>query len=448
MPLRLEIVSDQKRALGERSVKEFGIDGGVIGRSLESDWVLPDPDRFLSSRHASIDHRSGSYYLVDTSTNGVFVNDAEVPVGRGKPQRLFSGDRLRLGEYELRVFIDDEDTVGNALMTGEHVDPVSTALLVEAPDLTSKDLIEVTEITGNIEIADLLKSDAQADEIRREAHKAGFDLELEEEPAEATATAVIVAEPEPEPEPAPAVQPKPKAKPKPAANNVAKRAKAKKPKTPAAEETASPVAGVDLKPFFRAAGLDYQQLDARQTTLLLQRLGQLMREVVVGITETLHQRAEQKNTLRLAHTTIQPNNNNPLKFAAGVDEALHNLLFKDAAAYLSAVEAVRESFTDVRVHQHALLTGLFAAFIDFIERLDPEELQSKFDRGMKRGAILGAANKMKYWDLYSELYQVMTQHPPGQFPHLFAEELARAYEAAAENGTGRTDDKAASAPAA
>ncbi len=79
---------------------------------------------------------------------------------------------------------------------------------------------------------------------------------------------------------------------------------------------------------------------------------------------------------------------------------------------------------------------------------DPEELQSKFDRGMKRGAILGAANKMKYWDLYSELYQVMTQHPPGQFPHLFAEELARAYEAAAENGTGRTDDKAASAPAA
>lgn len=441
MPLRLEIVSDQKRALGERSTKEFGVDGGIIGRSLESDWVLPDPDRFLSSRHASIDHRSGSYYLVDTSTNGVFVNDAEVPVGRGKPQRLFSGDVLRLGEYEVRVAIDDDDTLGDALMTGEHIDPVSTALLVEAPDLTSKDLIEVTEITGNVEIADLLKSDAQADEIRREAHKAGFDLELEAEPV---ATAVIVTDPQP----APAPRPRPKVEARPVAKTPKPKAKASNPKQQPIDAAAIPVAGVDLKPFFRAAGLDYRQLDARQTTLLLQRLGQLMREVVVGITETLHQRAEQKNTLRLAHTTIQPNNNNPLKFAAGVDEALHNLLFKDAAAYLSAVDAVRESFTDVRVHQHALLSGVFAAFIDFIERLDPEELQSKFDRGMKRGAILGAANKMKYWDLYSELYQVMTQHPPGQFPHLFAEELARAYEAAAESGPNKPDQKAASAPAA
>ena len=56
---------------------EFGRSGGTIGRSLESDWVLPDGQRYLSSRHASIDYRSGSYYVVDTSTNGVYVNDAE-----------------------------------------------------------------------------------------------------------------------------------------------------------------------------------------------------------------------------------------------------------------------------------------------------------------------------------------------------------------------------------
>ena len=42
---------------------EFGQTGGTIGRSLESDWVLPDGQRYLSSRHASIDYRSGSYFL-------------------------------------------------------------------------------------------------------------------------------------------------------------------------------------------------------------------------------------------------------------------------------------------------------------------------------------------------------------------------------------------------
>ena len=442
MPLRLEIVSDQKRALGERSTKEFGMDGGSIGRSLESDWVLPDPERFISSRHASIDYRSGSYYLIDMSTNGVYVNESEVPVGRGKPQRLFSGDRLRLGEYDVRVTIDDDDTVGNALETGEHIDPVTTAQLVDAPDLTSKDLIEVTEITGNVEIADLVSEHAQADELRRDAELAAMNLELEAEP---TATAVV----EPDPELASQATPKAKVKREKKVTR-ANKAEEKPRKTARSSAPATDQASdVDLKPFFRAAGLDQQQLDPRQTALLLQRLGQIAREVVVGITETLHQRAEQKNTLRLAHTTIQPNNNNPLKFAAGVDEALHNLLFKDAAEYLPAVEAVRESFADVRIHQDALLKSMFVAFIDFVERLDPEELQNKFDRGMKRGAILGAANKMKYWDLYSELYQVMTQHPPGQFPHLFAEELARAYEAAIEGSPATTTgEQAKRAPAA
>ena len=61
MPLRLQIISRHRQGLGERSMKEFGRDGGTIGRSLESDWVLPDGQRYVSSRHASIDFRSGSY---------------------------------------------------------------------------------------------------------------------------------------------------------------------------------------------------------------------------------------------------------------------------------------------------------------------------------------------------------------------------------------------------
>ena len=105
MALRLQIISRHRQSLGERAAMEFGRNGGTIGRSLESDWVLPDGQRYLSSRHASIDFRSGSYYIVDTSTNGVYVNDAEQPVGRGNPQRLFTGDRVRLGEYEMSVEI-------------------------------------------------------------------------------------------------------------------------------------------------------------------------------------------------------------------------------------------------------------------------------------------------------------------------------------------------------
>jgi type VI secretion system FHA domain protein len=151
-----------------------------------------------------------------------------------------------------------------------------------------------------------------------------------------------------------------------------------------------------------------------------------MREVVLGVTENLHLRAEQKNVLRVPTTTIQPQNNNPLKFSASVEEALSNLLFRDSPEYLSAVDAVRETFGDIKQHQQHMLAAVRTAIVDYVGRLDPDELESKIGAG--RGALINAANKLKYWDLFKDLYQVVSQHQPGQFPHQFLEEFARAYE--------------------
>jgi len=47
--------------------------------------------------------------------------------------------------------------------------------------------------------------------------------------------------------------------------------------------------------------------------------------------------------------------------------------------------------------------------------------------GWRRGALLGAANKMKYWDLYVEFYQALNQRNEQGLPPVFAEELARTY---------------------
>ena len=408
MPLILTITSSQKDGLGDTSSHEFGIHGGTVGRSVENDWVLPDAKRYVSSRHFAIDFRAGSYYLVDTSTNGIYVNDAEVPVGRGKPQRLFSGDQLRAGEYQMTVQIEGDQTM--ELLAHDNLRrPVDKAQQVSAPEPTRDDLINVSDITGAVEIQQLLAEDAEEDAIRLAAERAAASLSLEET-RERQKPALNSNSPDHP------IGPQRRAKAVPPAA----------PKTPQAAPT--PPAPQALEHFFHGAGLANRKLDARQTQLLMQRLGQLMREMVMGLTETLHVRSEQKNTLRVAHTTIQKNNNNPLKFSAGVDEALDNLLTKTGSAYTAPVEAVREAFDDIKTHQAALLAGMQQAFQDYVDRLDPEELQQRFDSGLKRSALLGAANKMKYWDLYGELYQVMTQHSPGMLPRLFSDELARAYE--------------------
>jgi len=154
---------------------------------------------------------------------------------------------------------------------------------------------------------------------------------------------------------------------------------------------------------------------------------------VLGISENLHVRAEQKNLLRVPTTTIQPQNNNPLKFSASVEEALDNLLFRESAQHLSAVDSVREAFGDVKQHQHHLLAAMRTAVADYIGRFEPEQLENKIGRG-----LLGAANKLKYWDLFKDLYQVLSQCEPGQFPHQFIEEVARAYELEASRSAPQT----------
>ena len=441
MALRLQIISRHRQGLGERGAMEFGQSGGTIGRSLESDWVLPDGQRYLSSRHASIDFRSGAYYVVDTSTNGVFVNDSEQPVGRGNPQRLFTGDRIRLGDYEMSVEITDEDTDEALTTDDQHVDPVSRAQRVPPPDPTRADLVAPHEITA-IGIEMLIDEDTESSQIRQITKANADSLRLEDDFARTKPN----SKPPPRPKPtelslnepaasfaisAPAAK---RAEPPPvsAAARVTAPAAPKPAPTPPPPPAPAPPApsAPSLDAFFRGAGVQPQWLDEQQAEQVLQRLGQLMREVVLGVNENLHVTAEQRNVVRV--TMHEPQNKNPLKVSTSVDEALTHLLLSDSAEYLPPVDAVRESFNEIKQHQQHLLAAMRAAVADYIARLDPEELENKIGRS---SGLLNAANKLKYWDLFKDLYQVVAQRQPGQFPHQFIEELARAYELESSRAT-------------
>ena len=101
MALQLRIISDHRRLLGDRSSVQFDSSGGNIGRSADNDWVLPDPQRFVSAHHARIHFRDGLYILEDLSTNGVFVNDEARPVAKRGAHVLQNGDIIRFGDYQV-----------------------------------------------------------------------------------------------------------------------------------------------------------------------------------------------------------------------------------------------------------------------------------------------------------------------------------------------------------
>ncbi|MFO1401974.1 MAG: type VI secretion system-associated FHA domain protein TagH [Steroidobacteraceae bacterium] len=106
MALRLTITSEQGPSLGDTASIVIGVGGGSIGRAHDNDWILPDPQRFVSAHHARVHFRNGQYLLEDCSTNGVYINDAPEPVRRRGLVALHDGDVLRLGGYRITAAVD------------------------------------------------------------------------------------------------------------------------------------------------------------------------------------------------------------------------------------------------------------------------------------------------------------------------------------------------------
>jgi type VI secretion system FHA domain protein len=387
--------------------------GGTIGRGPDNDWVLPDQSRFVSSRHAVIDYQGGAYYLVDTSRNGVFINGSDTPVGQGHPQRLFDGDQLRIGEFAIAVDISGGD---EELREDGMRDSIVRAQLV--PEDESVELMLVAE-----------------DKLTADSH-----LQRHLAPS-ATVTArakgaVKAAAPRPVAVPSPAKKAAPRSSPEPAAAPARATAPAKATaRAPAAVPTPAPARAGSADPeqrllaqFLTAAGIKPETITGQSPTEVLEGSAKLLRVMVSGLMELLRERSHMKDTFRLPQTVMQATQNNPLKFSPGVDEALRYLLNdRGEGAYLSAEDALRAAFRDVRQHEQALVKGMLQAVQDYVGRFDPDELKGRFDKGLKRGGLLASANRLKYWELYEESYPALTQGEDGGPPQLFAEEFTRAY---------------------
>jgi len=163
------------------------------------------------------------------------------------------------------------------------------------------------------------------------------------------------------------------------------------------------------------------------TPELATSFGQILRVVVSGVMDVLQARQRIKDEFRMRMTTFKTTQNNPLKFSANVDDALHNLLVKRNPAFLAPVDAFEDAFDDLRNHQMAMLAGVRVAFEAMLAEFNPDRLQEEFDRHGK-GSLLAVPGKMRYWDLYRGRFNDMVSDADASFRELFGQEFAKAYE--------------------
>src|ERR1019366_4875513 len=404
MTLRLSVVSEHAIRLGQHSTKVFGVHGGTIGRGTDNAWILPDPERYLSGKHVRIDFRAGSYVLVDTSSNGTYVNGSQVPLGKYHDYVLKDGDYVRLGEYEMLVSIDkgtDFPPDSDAVVAYDGQSPSAAVKKSTANDLGA-DL----DLSQLLEPSDQLAVDTGIRPRNAYGQAVAPDHDANAQPANAPTPWHMMTRPL-----------------KVEGKTDAELAPLLRSQGPALYEGDF---DLGLAAFCRGAGVDPRTITPDARNNALQLAGQLLREAVLGLMDLNQGRNDFRNRFRIP---TPPNNGpqSPLNLSQGVDEALVRLL-TTVSTRAGSVAAIRENFRELKAQSVASMTAMRAAFEEFLGRVDPKELEERFERATKRG-VFGTQNKAKYWDLYAEMFSALAQRPAEGFPHLFTEAFAKAFEA-------------------
>jgi type VI secretion system protein ImpI len=375
MALRLKIVSDNAATAGDHARWTFGVNGGRIGRHTSNDWVLRDPDRYVSGRHAEIEHKGGVWLLRDTSTNGTFVNDSDEALGPDRPHQLSSGDRLRIGEYEIEVEI-----------TGGNDFPAREAAPVRETDLDSSFDIKSFVSTG-----------------RREREAPG-------RPRTDAATPRPVAVPPPA---------QPAAPPQIA--------------SPRASEEQQLWPG--LAALCRGAGIDPLSLPAEARATALQQAGQLLRETLVGFTELARTRADFASEFAISSGSRRRDATGAFVRIGAVEQILELMLAGRGPGDARAVDEIRAQFARARGHEIAMAAAMREALAAVFEKLSPDVLEEQL--GRRAQGVAGPELQARLWNRYLELFRATVQAGDAGLPAVFLNAFARAYESIAAGGSAR-----------
>jgi type VI secretion system FHA domain protein len=187
----------------------------------------------------------------------------------------------------------------------------------------------------------------------------------------------------------------------------------------------------DPQEMLRSLGLD----PARVQPGIYTQLGAILRTVTEGLMSVLQSRATVKNQFRMPMTYVRPVENNPLKVAAGMQDALRTLFMTRNPGYLAPTEAYREGLMDISHHELAMLAGVRAGYQAMLGSLHPDKLETQFARRLRRTsfipwdmAFVRFLNRLRFWGMYRAQFEDFESDPESHFQLLFGEAFAQAYE--------------------
>lgn len=465
--MELRVVSTHQSHLKDNASIEFEGDLLSIGRSSDNHWVLPDENLHLSGKHCIINRKNDQFVITDLSTNGVFIDSQELPLGRGRSAVLKHGTTIRIGDYKIVVSIDQP--IAHSSYTELHptVEPVVVRDIKKGLEavLADKKPLEATTIlastaaaTKNFKtVSDHLSPErssislgmpkAQLPESEdmtsafdqplsqtilpddwylvsdESHHEQNPDLTAEEQNHAKELNRIETGLTESSLGDLPKQNVIPDTQEQHSVNPSLQE-KVKNDVNPAQYKQQSD--SELLKKILIAADMDPSLI--KNEVDLAEKIGVLLKVFSNGMIKALATRSLVKGEFRLQQTMIQPTDNNPFKFSPTGREALSVALFADTQAYQSGEKAVIDSYTDIQAHQLAMMSGVQEALFKLLSKVDPDVLEEKFQRKPRHFQGVPGLKKVNFWEEYKDFYEELKASMSDDLQGFFIKEFGTAYE--------------------
>ncbi|WP_219703733.1 type VI secretion system-associated FHA domain protein TagH [Marinomonas lutimaris] len=406
----------------------------TFGRSQDCGWHLPDPEKVISNKHGEIVNEGGLFYVHDYSTNGLFVNHSVSPIGKGGKHQLVDGDVFSVGDFQIEVALQGDK--GNSLQIEEVDFPLSDqkqAASVQStfPDSASApyqadNMLEesmtapvMTPVSGDdgSSSANLIPEDWGAFAFSDGASLDPFSGEGQ-----------IAPQPQPQPQPQPESNIESISPPISEGEGRMYDVKKQASHTSVGEQGSAGNQQALMQAFLEGLGVSSVVRAELETEKQWFEMGVGLNSLLMGVINSLRQRASMKNQMKINRTMFQVEQNNPLKFSATIDDAIQNLYTRKSTSFLGAASSIKESFDDLHRHENATLAAASSSLEALLKLLGPESISRKADENNSLLKFMPNNSGAASWKIYQELHQEYSKEVDQKGVMALSDEFLNAYD--------------------
>jgi type VI secretion system protein ImpI len=467
----------------------FEESGGVIGSALEVDWHLKDRGQSIDPFHCEIVFIDDSFCVKDLCGK-TYVNSSSMPLGVNNLARLNDEDEIKIGEYEVRVFLDRESELkesshsleqfflnkNNSLIDGSDADDfdkddefekitkrvteLDPMVMLDRKNASEEEESLIDDASPSCEVyEDFInpvsnysskispKFTVQADTDNDISAAFGLndirrDASLVEKESKAKklkkffSKSIFHSEKESEKQ-----SEKQAMETHPMDDNVLDLLEQEVGKTYSNEDTAKSSSQhksqhdsghyennhVLAGPLM--SGLEVSigsHSSVEEMQALSAEIGSTLRVCVQGLLE-LHSQVKDSR-YGMMHRSLQPIEDNPLKLGLSYEDTIRTMFDENkSAVHLSATSSVEESLKMISIHNEAVQYATNIALGQILHALSPDALLKRFSR-YNRDEKSSDDDKSWAWGMYENYYKELTSNRQKGFEKLFWEIFEQSYD--------------------